>query len=234
MPSRPPHYELAGELALCRGDWSRAITLLREVEPLHVKAGRTFYVVETRLRLALAYLAAGDATEARRYFEGCLQLLATKEEIDVNPRRRFLSLILGGLERTYDDAGAFRAYCRAFRETHAEWSASIDQWFLEPAEPRPVSVEPESAQDHHLPWMDWSWIDPLGDCDYTQAAALEIQASNGRGLGGINWSAPRLMRDLPEAAAGVVAQVTCEPALADRPSDRGAVALAQSTRLPVA
>jgi len=185
----PAGYQRAGSLALCRGDWSRAIVLFRKAELLWVEAGSNFSPVETRLFLGRAHLAAEALSTAQQCFEASLRLLATTKEITVSDQVELLPPILGGLERTYDDAGAFRA--------------------------------PESAQDNLLARVGWSWIDSYGDCDYSQGTALEMRASNGRGLRGINWSAPRLMRDLPVALAGVVAQVTCEPALADRPAIGG-------------
>jgi len=216
----PAGYQRAGRLALCRGDWSRAIALFRKAELLWVEAGSNFSPVETRLFLGRAHLAAEALSTAQQCFEASLRLLATTKEITVSDQVELLPPILGGLERTYDDAGAFRAYCRAFREQHAEWSAAIEQWFLEPAKPGAVSLVPKSTQDRHLPWTGWSWIDPFGDCDHSQASALEIRASNGRGLRGINWSAPRLMRTLL-GSTGVIVQVSCEPALSDRPAIGG-------------
>jgi len=65
----------------------------------------------------------------------------------------------------------------------------------------------------------WVWQDPFEDCAFHVRDGLEIRAANGRGLGQINFSAPRLLRPAPEGDFAV--QTLCRPALADRPAIGG-------------
>ena len=62
------------------------------------------------------------------------------------------------------------------------------------------------------------WVDPLGDCAWTAANALVIQAANHRDLWVNNVSAPRLLWSV---AGDFAIQVVCRAAETDRPAIGG-------------
>ena len=70
-------------------------------------------------------------------------------------------------------------------------------------------------------------MDPLDDCAYKPDGGLVIHAASGRQLWHLNRSAPRLVRTLPPDIENPTFQITCEPALMDRPA-RGGILLWQN------
>jgi hypothetical protein len=59
------------------------------------------------------------------------------------------------------------------------------------------------------PSEPWTWQDPFGDCSWELQNGLVIRAANGRDLGDINLSAPRLLR--PAGGDEFAAEAVCSP-----------------------
>jgi len=55
---------------------------------------------------------------------------------------------------------------------------------------------------------DWDWQDPLNDCTFGFNHGFEIRAANGRDLWDVNFSAPRLLRQVRE---NFTVQTVCLP-----------------------
>jgi hypothetical protein len=101
---------------------------------------------------------------------------------------------------------------------------ALVQWFLEPAPRAEPALELLRESFAGLLSPAWTWHDPFHDCSYEIEDGLTIRAANGRGLWHINYSAPQLLRPLPEgvgAEPGVALQTACAPATPDRPAIGG-------------
>jgi hypothetical protein len=118
--------------------------------------------------------------------------------------------VLSAIEALSGDTGAFEAFCAEWRERLPE--SLLGQWSLHAAEVvlplQPLLAGNAFGTDLDAPWM---WVDPLGGSTYRVQDGISIQAANGRGLGGSNVSAPRVMRQ-------VVGEGACE-AICFQPTD---------------
>jgi tetratricopeptide (TPR) repeat protein/regulation of enolase protein 1 (concanavalin A-like superfamily) len=205
-----------GSLWLCQGSWANATEAFQKAARLcsEIRAPRE---VLARLYLGRTYLAQRQRREALRQFQQAMALLKLNDRLHVEGRP--LPGALSGLEEAYEDPESFRAFCCRFREEHPEVrDAPSVQWFLESTEPLTDS-RPEIHDLFVAPLSsDWSWHDPFRDCSLATKRGLEIHAANGRGLGHINLSAPRLLRP---ASGDFTVQTVCVPVSAEKPAIGG-------------
>jgi hypothetical protein len=162
---------------------------------------------EVTFLLGWVYLARGDRDEALRCFQEFLSLLEP-EWLKQNPSLLWVALF--GLEGAYRDSTAFHAFCSRFRDEHPEVrELPLVQWFLEPAQVEMFDYPARHHDDFVAPLSpDWIWTDPFGDCSFELQDGLAIHAVNGRELGGLNQSAPRMLRP---ASGDMVIQAVCAP-----------------------
>ena len=214
------HYHCsAGQVALCRGDWKEAAEAFAVAEKLYAESHSIDGPAECRYLLGRAFLAAGDGGLARQCFEqGLLSLTDSESDYD---HTWLLVPLLSGHEETFDDLDAYQAWAESFRERAKCIGGCLQQWHLLPVDPRQTRDRDQS--DVGLPGSrsGWRWEDTFGDCGYDAGKALVIRATNGRHLGEMNLSAPRLLRDWPADIGAGAVQTTCGPALADRPAIGG-------------
>ncbi|MCJ7737093.1 MAG: hypothetical protein MUQ10_07240, partial [Anaerolineae bacterium] len=212
---------LVGLVALCREDWGRAIEAFRKAEPLYEVARSLEGPAESRYLLGRAYLASGDGCQAQQCFEGAL-LSLTELESDFDLSWLFVPL-LSGLDAALGDLGAFQAWVRRFRAQPSLLEGILERWSLERAEIRQTRGRPLLLDGIEESRPDWIWEDRFGDCSRRRdpGKGLTIRAANARHLWKMNLSAPRLLRSWPGDVTDAVVQVTCEPALDDRPAIGG-------------
>jgi tetratricopeptide (TPR) repeat protein len=200
-------YVLMGMVSLCHGEREAAVDAVQSALQVCQEMDDRGGEVETTFLLGWVHLARGDCDEALRCFQGFLSLLDL-EWLRQNPALLYVALF--GLEEAYRDFTAFHAFCSRFRDEHPEVEElSLVQWFLEPAQVETFDYPPLHQDDFVAPLSpDWSWVDPFGDCSFELQDGLVIHAGNGRGLGGLNQSAPRMLRP---ASGNMAIQVACAP-----------------------
>ena len=210
-----------GAIALCQRRWEEAIFHYQKSLEGRQSIGNPFWITWAHLLLGRAYLKKGDCHQAIQSFEeaadGAIVLPDETRQVSL------LSNAIGGLEETHAALGTCRGgasvptqfveFCRSFKERHADVveKLSLYQWYLESAEPSKEFSNLAFADDFDTPaatqskdfWTEtidpsWSWMDEFGDCacKIVDAGRLGICAANGRSLGGLNLSAPRLMREI--------------------------------------
>src|SRR5439155_1724406 len=115
-----------------------------------------------------------------------------------------------GLEEAYDAPESFRAFCGKAAlgsrlSALGRTGKRQDAWPLshraESREPRAESRLVDDAFADRLS-PDWIWQDPFADCSYSVQQGLVIHAANGRDLGGLNRSGPRLVRPVGHTRSG--------------------------------
>ena len=209
------NYSLAGSIALAGGDLDKAENDFVCAERIFREGKSDKAQLTTVQHLAYTHLAAGKRELALKHFQKAMPCAAPETHI------HHIVAVVSGLEATYIQTHAFRAFCRRYRQRYPEVNTSLfTQWFLEPAERR---------TDFRLPILDfgftegtiqnpkskiqnqeWTWVDPLGDCSFTIQNSLIIHAANGRALWQTNQTAPRLVHP---TSGDVIAQTACEPVL---------------------
>jgi tetratricopeptide (TPR) repeat protein/regulation of enolase protein 1 (concanavalin A-like superfamily) len=209
-------YELGGLVSLCRGRWEEAVARFEKGLSLHRELGISPNQGWIHIGLGQTYLARKDCAQAAKQFQRALDLLRdeTSEQVSFG-----IVLPLSGLESAQCDGKAFRAFCRRFRQELPQASKlSSIQWYLEPAGAR--ADVPSLYHDNFVADLapEWTWHDPFGDCSYSVGNGLEIKTVNGRGLWGINQSAPRLLRP---AEGDLAIQTVCAPASDRKPATGG-------------
>jgi tetratricopeptide (TPR) repeat protein len=215
---------------LCQGRPRSQVRM--EVQAAHDWTQRVgLYPLELWTSLGLGWLALGEADRpgALHHFRDAAALATVDRLEGWLPRMArhpaiILLDLLCGLEEAMADREAYRTLCDAFpgRERFADGAAyspdlagfALTEWALDRAVPADaVRSLCEEGFDHPLP-LAWEWVDPLGDCGYQVQNGLALRAANGRDLWQINWSAPRLLRPLPEGAAGepgIAVEALCTP-----------------------
>jgi class 3 adenylate cyclase/tetratricopeptide (TPR) repeat protein len=204
-----------GTLALCRGAWEEAMEALERAAQIFHEIG--WGGAWTQTTIARICLARGERQEALRRLQEALTI--QYPHVRDGGAANVCGLILGGLEEAYEDPEAYRAFCRRFREEHADNDGSLfTQWYLEPGETS--SKFPHQIRDEFLAPLhsEGVWQDPFGDCLFRLEKGLEIQAANGRDLWLANWSAPRLVQPL---ASDFAVQTVCLPASTEKPAIGG-------------
>jgi tetratricopeptide (TPR) repeat protein/regulation of enolase protein 1 (concanavalin A-like superfamily) len=207
-----------GCASLCQGRCDRATDAFRRAAQIDLEDG--WNQARAAYDLGRASLAQGKRWEAQRQFQSAALECSWS---------RFLVDVLSGLDEAYDDADAFMAFCRRFREEHPEvLNSPFVHWYLEPAEPEgglriPYCVLPTAPYEIHNTQRatlnsGWVWHDPFGDCSLTLRNGLEIRAANGRDLWRLNRSAPRLLRPV---SGDFAVQAVCCPVSEDSPAIGG-------------
>ncbi|MBN1579380.1 MAG: DUF1349 domain-containing protein [Anaerolineae bacterium] len=208
---------LAGRLFLCRGRFEEASHALQEA--IRLASERYAWSLAGRWSryLARAYLALGGRQRAREQLQTSAVL--ADDGVFTAPHLSLFE-VLSLLEQASETRADFDVLCNQLREQHAQILASryarFVGWRLELAE-----VEMDlSGQIHDLPLQspDWIWVDPYGDCSHTASGGLEICAANGRDMWHINWSAPRMLRQI---SGDFCLQTVCVPAMDDSPAIAG-------------
>jgi tetratricopeptide (TPR) repeat protein len=198
-----------GTLQLCQGLAGEAAVTFEKAAQLFQESDDP---LETRATLfrGRACIVAGNRQEALTLWR------------DVVARERAdpweLAAALSSLEEAYQDAEAFRAFCRGLQqEPLFAPEAVFTQWFLQPADLHPFSHSLITEDWAAAPSSEWVWQDPFGDSSFVLQNGLEVRAANGRDLRHLNLSAPRLLR----AAAGDFAVQTILLAPPGRPAIGG-------------
>jgi DNA-binding SARP family transcriptional activator/tetratricopeptide (TPR) repeat protein/regulation of enolase protein 1 (concanavalin A-like superfamily) len=208
-------YLLIGLVQLAKRDWEAAGKALVEAKRISQQIDSPW---GTRVNYYLGCLAMaqGNNGDAVSEFRQSIAPCGARWFASLRSVPRLLASRLGPLEAAYQDAAAFRAFCRRYREEDPEIrQSSLAQWWLEPAEVVDLSG-PEDLTGLDAP--GWTWHDPFGDCAYTLDYGPVIRAANGRDMWHLNWSAPRLLR---EVSGDFGAQTACMPAVEDRPTIGG-------------
>jgi len=198
-------------LALCREDWPEATRLFLLAEPVY----REDYHSVAPFGLGLACLGTGDRVRAKQCFEAHFIAMA---ESGVTERPQLFIPMLAAMERAIDDPPAFRVWCERFRAEHPGATGFLSQWSLVPSNLRVTEDPPDFTDEFAVLSSVWMWEDGLGGSEYVVDDGLMITTVNGRRLWYVNLSAPRMMLPPSPEPAGTIAQVTCEPALDDRPA----------------
>jgi DNA-binding SARP family transcriptional activator len=128
-------YWLIAQIALCRGDWERAVDASQRGIELFQEVGDPGNEAFLTHLLGRAFLARGDRARARTRFQHSVARGAA-QSLSWWPLD--LTYYLSGLEATYDDPTEFRTLCRRFREDYPElddfhFTRRFSQWFLEPS-----------------------------------------------------------------------------------------------------
>ncbi|MBN1889159.1 MAG: DUF1349 domain-containing protein, partial [Thermoflexales bacterium] len=184
----------AGLILACQNAPDQALKAFRST--LETEAGPVDLRYEWRIVFyaAQVHLAQGKPAEALRELERGYQQTTLFDDAKNFPY--MLARLLNSLEEAHADPAAFRALCQRVRLDWGEPALPLVQWYLEPAAVAEPG-EPAFEVNFSFP-LDpaWSWRDPMGDCSYRVQDGLEIHVPNGRGLWGINLSAPRLLRSV--------------------------------------
>jgi len=206
---------VTGLVQLAKRNWEGAGEALVEAKRVSQEIDSPW---GTRVNYYLGCLAMaqGNSGDAVSEFRQSIEPREGRRFVSLRSYSRLLASRLGPLEAAYQDAAAFRTFCRRYREEDPEIrQSSLAQWWLEPAEVADLSgLEDLTGLDA----PEWSWHDPSGDCSHTLDGGLVIRAANGRDLWFLNWSAPRLLR---QVSGDFVAQTACMPAVEDRPAIGG-------------
>ncbi len=209
-------------MAQCK--WHEAKDVLREA--LHAMEQGGQNPAEAVVFLGFTALAGGDKEEAVYRLSSALDLLDDPDHLPQRWHKWYLMInsyfanALYGLECALDDAKAFRCFCQDFRTRHPVTEQSAFQyWYLEPAETGKLPAVKVSVDPLEGPLSgEWAWIDPHGGCDCKMDHGLTIGSPVARDLLFPLINAPRMMRPVD---GDLAAQVTCEPACADRPGIGG-------------
>jgi predicted ATPase/DNA-binding SARP family transcriptional activator/class 3 adenylate cyclase len=201
------YYGLIGMVSLCRGDFDAAVDAVQRALQVWQEMDARGGEAEVTFFLGWVYLARGERHEALRCFQEFLSLLQP-EWLSQNPAPLYAALF--GLEEAYQGSTAFHAFCSRFRDEHPEVKElPLVQWFLEPAQVETFDCPLLYHDGFSAPLSpDWIWVDPFDDCSFELQDGLVIHAVNGRELGGLNKSAPRMLRP---AAGDMVIQAVCAP-----------------------
>jgi tetratricopeptide (TPR) repeat protein len=202
-----------GKIAFCRGEWQAAVDAFDKA--VETARGLSLPMEEGYASLWLGMVALAQAD--RRRAVACLQKGIALETLpDSIHFSRLLSRRLGALEAAWQDRAAFRAFCHRYQEEHPEIrERSPARCWLEPAHAGDLSGLGDLTG---LDSLNWTWHDPFGDCACAPDGGLTIRAANGRDMWHVNWSAPRLMRAVPDDLA---MQTIVGPAMDDRPAMGG-------------
>jgi len=192
---------LSGNIAMRRCHWEEAISHYQKRLEGWRSIGNPTWIAWARLPLGRAYLRKGDYHSALQSFQEAADGAVETQEINL-----LLSNAFGGIEETYMALGTpekFAAFCHDFKKRHADAVAHLPlrQWYLEPAESCRGRFETcPYVDDFEAVDPSWIWVDEFGDCSYriVEAGGLEVCAANGRDLYELNFSAPRLMREISE------------------------------------
>lgn len=205
-------HAVQGRIFLCRGLYLQSMRSLEEalrlVTKLHL-AGKRRNIPAS---LARAHLELGNKKEA---VEGFRKAIIFSHEL---PGETPWSLnAIGGLEAAFEDANAFRRYCREFRREHPDLiPTTCDQWYLEPTAPTPFLFGPFAEDFVGAISPGRRWEDPFNDCSHVVDKGLTIKAPNCRDLWRINRSAPRFLRRVSgsfAAEAVAVSPTSDKPAI---------------------
>jgi tetratricopeptide (TPR) repeat protein len=214
-------YRLIGLVHLFQGDWEKAILVFQKAIDIFQETKQYWYESWVTFPLGQVHVARNERGEALRRFQEVLALVGAEElrgypsllqqtEFNVNP---LVANVLSALEQVYEDPQAFRDFCDRCRTQVGE--GAFVQWYLEPAELRAMQAPLREEFSETLP-PAWTWQDPFADCSYTVQNGLEIRATDGRGLGFANVSAPRMLRPVSpvlSAAEGPVLSAAEGPVL---------------------
>jgi tetratricopeptide (TPR) repeat protein/regulation of enolase protein 1 (concanavalin A-like superfamily) len=206
-------YGGVGWLSLSQGRLEEAIPPLQQAIELESEGMGSAYEALLTLLLARAHLALGHRRQAREQFH------TPAVPSDPTGSDPWLVPVLSTLEQACETPEEFCLLCRRYRAQCPEIQnapyAQLVGWRLEPAD---VQADPGTGPDLPLRPSDWDWVDPYGDCSYSADVDLEIHAANGRDMWHVNWSAPRLLRQI---SGGFSVETTCGPAVDDRPAIGG-------------
>jgi regulation of enolase protein 1 (concanavalin A-like superfamily) len=194
-------------LSMCQNHFEAAISQFQKyLDELQASMQYPFWIADAYVLLGNTYLKKIDYYQAIQHFQ-----MAGN-----HPRA------LPGMEEAYIALGTpekFVEYCHSFKEQHPD--VTLKQWYLEPAKhsdqfPHPAFKDLDTLAID----QSWVWMDEFDDCSYRiiDSGGLEISASNGRSLFGLNLSAPRLMREI---SGNFAATVTIKPASEDKPQMGG-------------
>jgi DNA-binding SARP family transcriptional activator len=215
------YHSLIGRITLSCQDWKGAIEALTTTESLYHTPPNSVDLAELRQFTGRAYLGMLDTRRAHQDFDAGLQYLTEEENTQRLPwTLRLLASLLSGLEETTDDPETFKITVERLRKQISSLDEGLTQWSLEPVEKtsKRVSLLVDAIQPAS---PRWSWHNSFKDCTYQADPNLTLQAANARHLWQMNRSAPRLTHPLTDIANGHVVQVSCEPALEDRPAIGG-------------
>ena len=107
----------------------------------------------------LHHLAAGNRKTALKHFQKAIPRVTAATHI------HHIVAVVSGLEATYRQTQAFRAFCHRYRTQHPEVKTSrFAQWFLEPAKPHkdcglPIlddSIYGKPIQSQNPEWSGWT------------------------------------------------------------------------------
>ncbi|MFL7809157.1 MAG: tetratricopeptide repeat protein, partial [Anaerolineae bacterium] len=188
-----------GYIACASGAYDQAVERFGQAAEQFRVAGAVPQVATMGYYTAAVQIHRGATAEALHQFKEAAAL-AGPHVLAQSPMA--LVLVLSAIEAISGETGAFEAFCAEWRERLPE--DMLGQWSLHPAEAvpawQPLLTENAFSTDLDSPWM---WVDPLGGSTYRVQEGVSIQAPNGRGLGGSNVSAPRVVRQ-------VVGEGACE------------------------
>jgi tetratricopeptide (TPR) repeat protein len=213
----PTHRALAlgltGVLALCQGRAAEAVPSLQEAVDMAAKRQALAYEGLFARHLTRAYLAIG---ERRRALKQLLTPSILQDPLGFEPA---LVKVLSMMERAIEAPEDWEGLC-AWVQEHAmpRQAARYTPFVCWQLEPVQAAVRPVRGPPPAFAQPEWTWVDPAGDCSYRVDAGLEIRAANGRDLWYVNWSAPRLLR---QVSGDFGVQAVCVSARADRPAIGG-------------
>ena len=216
------HYWRQGVISMCCGAWHDACGTFARVADTRAELGQTLWSRWAGFMRARARLLQGDREAGQRELRSFVGLMRAGDLRDP------LAVVLDALEAAFADED-FRVLCRQLSDDLPEQrrpvgptvpsARELSQWHFAPAQPCEVGALVLHDDFSGPLTPEWIWADPFGDCTLELEDGLTIRAANGRGLGGVNWSAPRLLLTVDGDFA---AQVTCMPAPRDQLQVRAA------------
>ena len=219
-------HKILGDIAMAQRRWEDAIRHYQQDLDIIYPQGRevdelqrsySSQIMRSHGALGTAYMKNGD-------YQRAVDLLGG---FDSNSPENWGKSHVSGTLRGHaamDTSDEFMQFLDKYKSSCAdgEEQASLTDWYLGRAE--------ISAEFSHLDFADdftignfhpsWIWTDEFEDCSYrfVDGGGLEIHAANGRGMGNMNLSAPRLMR---EVSGDFACEFSMLPASDERPQIGG-------------
>jgi len=201
-----------GLVKMSRCGWDEAIHHFHKVSEVFRKSPSSmgFYSSCAKFEIAHVYLKKGDYQAIERFIED----LEAEYDWVV---RRYLTVV----EKAYIVLGRSEGFIN-FCNTHRE-QLGISQPYLQQSVPsRDFTCLMFSDDFGESPGNSWQWLDEFEDCGYefNESGGLTVRAANGRDMckewvkGIVNYSAPRLMREI---TGDFAFEVCVSLALDDRP-----------------
>jgi len=227
------HIQL-GNIAMTQHRWEESLIHYQNFHEERQNMGRPTPVVQHHLQVGTLHLKKGNYCQAVQSFQEAANAAIEEQDKKILdsfgmfiPIILLLPRILASMEEAYVALGApekFVEYCHFLKEQHADALGKRPFFFgyLDPAEPSAEFSHLSFADDFNSEVVDssWNWIDEFKDCAYqlNGGDGLVICAANGRDLGHLNLSAPRLMQ---ETASNLAVEVCILPASDDKPQIGG-------------